>query len=92
MRVERFWTKIRHSEGHWLWTTARESEGYGVLNVDGRLTLAHRFAYELFHGPIPQGLEIDHLCMVKHCVNPDHLEPVTHRENMRRWRASRTSA
>lgn len=51
---------------------------------DGKMRLAHRVAYEIHVGPIPDGLEIDHLCRVRCCVNPDHLEPVTHRENMRR--------
>lgn len=47
-------------------------------------TLVHRILYEVKHGPVPEGLECDHLCRVRHCVNPDHIEPVTKRENQRR--------
>jgi hypothetical protein len=68
----------------WLWTAAKSSGGYGRLNVEGRLVQAHRLAYELLTGPIPPELDIDHLCRVHNCVNPDHLEPVTHAENTRR--------
>lgn len=52
--------------------------------MDGKPRRAHRVAYELLVGPIPEGLVLDHLCRVRHCVNPDHLEPVTKRENERR--------
>lgn len=74
----------------WMWTgePARAKCGYGqfALVVDGRrrTVRAHRFSYELLVGPIPEGLEPDHLCRVPLCVNPAHLEPVTHRENMLR--------
>jgi hypothetical protein len=74
----------------WLWQGAPDSYGYGQMRIDGRLVKAHRFAYELLVGPIPEGLEPDHLCRVHHCVHaPEHLEPVTHAENMRRgfWSA-----
>ena len=57
---------------------------YGKFTVGGRMVYAHRFAYELWVGPIPDGLHLDHLCRVRHCVNPDHLEPVTHKENILR--------
>ncbi|MCE5309611.1 MAG: HNH endonuclease [Acidobacteriales bacterium] len=64
-------------------TVARD--GYGDVYVPGRRTTqAHRVAYEVFRGPIPEGLHIDHLCRVTCCVNPDHLEPVTPAENNRR--------
>jgi hypothetical protein len=66
------------------WAGALNSSGYGVTRRAGRLVLAHRAAYEEQHGPIPDGLELDHLCRVRSCVNPEHLEPVTHAENMRR--------
>ena len=68
-----------------LWTGSIISSGYGNKYVAGRgMVLAHRLAYEAAIGPIPGGLEIDHLCRVKLCVNPDHLEAVTHQENVRR--------
>lgn len=70
------------SNGCWLWQRARhKTTGYAVITLQNRQRLAHRAAYELFVGPIPEGLTIDHLCRVKHCVNPEHLEPVTMREN-----------
>jgi hypothetical protein len=69
----------------WLWGGARNWNGYGHFGIsDGHTQLAHRFAYEFFVGPIPMGLQLDHLCRARHCVNPDHLEPVTNRENARR--------
>jgi hypothetical protein len=64
----------------WLWTAAKVY-GYGKFRFDGRQWRAHRWAYTRFVGPIPEGLTIDHLCCVKGCVNPRHLEPVTNREN-----------
>lgn len=69
--------------GCWLWTGNVNAKGYGRMRTDGQhgAVPAHRVAYELFIGPIPQGLEIDHLCRVRCCVNPDHLEAVTSRTN-----------
>lgn len=58
--------------------------GYGALSIFGQRVYAHRFSYELHVGPIPEGLVIDHLCRNRLCVNPDHLEPVTSQENVRR--------
>ncbi len=77
-------------------TGHRLSEGYGHLSVKGKLMLAHRASYELFVGPIPDGLEMDHLCVNPPCVNPAHLEPVTNAENQRRrwerYRAAKAAA
>ncbi len=67
----------------WLWTGRLNRGGYGVGYAD-RAVRVHRWAYELLHGPIPDGLDIDHLCRVRRCVNPAHLEAVTRRENLRR--------
>lgn len=81
-----FWTKVDFGEGVngcWLWTGARTG-GYGVFGFDGGTVVAHRAAFYLCVGPIDQGLELDHLCRVRRCVNPEHLEPVTRRENLRR--------
>lgn len=75
---------VDHASGCWLWTACLTKNGYGRFSWDGKVRLAHRVAYELLVGPIPEGLEIDHLCRVRHCVNPDHLEPVTRRENIHR--------
>lgn len=83
--VDRFWEKVDQNApgGCWLWTDFL-ARGYGRISIGGRMVRAHRFAYELLVGPVPEGLEIDHLCRVRHCVNPAHLEPVTHAENLRR--------
>jgi hypothetical protein len=67
----------------WMWTGAL-SHGYGRMTIARKSVAAHRFAYELLVGPIPDGTEPDHLCVNPPCVNPAHLEPVTHQENMRR--------
>lgn len=70
----------------WLWTAAN-TKGYGAFNRGNGITVpAHHWAYEQLIGPIPQGLELDHLCEVHSCVRPSHLEPVTRRENnLRFW-------
>ena len=72
------------NSGCWLWGGATDHEGYGTFRVKTRTVRAHRVAYEIFTGPIPGDLVIDHLCRVRCCVNPDHLEPVTFLENIRR--------
>ena len=79
----RFWMRVTR-EYHWLWTGGTATNGYGRADVDGRNQAAHRVAYEWLVGPIPTGLELDHLCGVRNCVNPAHLEPVTHKENIAR--------
>ena len=85
--AERFLVKVRKTESCWLWT-GPVFGGYGQFQpcVTGmnRSCFAHRFSYELFIGPIPEGLVLDHLCRVRLCVNPVHLEPVTQSENMLR--------
>jgi len=82
----RFWRNVTRTSGCWIWHGYKHSQGYGRLRVGGRKVLAHRFAYELLIGPIPEGTTLDHLCENPACVNPAHLEPVTQGENMRRWR------
>lgn len=86
----RFWPKVRRTRTCWVWTGATRG-GYGSFEVGGRkrpcnYILAHRFAFQLANGEIPQGLELDHLCRNQLCVRPSHLEVVTHRENMLRGR------
>lgn len=86
-RVEKF--REVDSSGCWLWTGALTHAGYGRLQVTeetGRSTAwgAHRASYTAYVGEIPEGLHLDHLCRVRHCVNPEHLEPVTCRENLDR--------
>jgi hypothetical protein len=66
------------------WVGCRSTRGYGRVNHEGKVRQAHRVVYELFRGPIPEGLELDHVCRNRACVNPAHLEPVSHTENVRR--------
>ena len=82
----RFLAKVAHepTSGCWLWTGSVSLWGYGQFAVGRRTASAHRVAWEIFRGLIPDGYEVDHLCRTKICVNPDHLEPVTHAENIRR--------
>jgi hypothetical protein len=67
-----------------IWPGSGQTSGYGQIYANGTMRLVHRLTWELEHGPIPAGLEIDHLCRVRRCANPAHLELVTHRENIRR--------
>lgn len=82
--AERFWAKVEKTEACWLWSASRNQDGYGLFSIEGRHNVAHRVAYEWLIGPIPTGLQLDHLCRVRNCVNPEHLEPVTCRENVLR--------
>ena len=79
---ERFWANVDRSGSCWLWVGARRGDGYGALNVRGRGGYgAHRFSYEIHHGPIPDGMVVMHTCDVPLCVNPAHLALGTHRQN-----------
>lgn len=78
--------KVTDTGTCWIWTGAKNSKGYGSVGIGGGTSaLAHRYVYELLVATIPDGLTIDHLCMVKECVNPEHLEPVTREENAARY-------
>jgi hypothetical protein len=83
---ERFEEMVQETPGGcWEWQGARNDLGYGQLALAGhKRVYAHRFSYEKFVGPIPAGLQLDHLCRNPPCVNPTHLEPVTQRENLLR--------
>lgn len=79
----RWWIVLApENGGHWIWNGAHDRDGYGRTGY--KFALAHRWVYEQLVAPIPPGLEIDHTCFVRDCVNPAHLEPVTHAENERR--------
>lgn len=82
--AERFWSKVDVTEDCWLWRAVTDVEGYGRFRIRGGMERAHRVAYTFVVGPIPDGLVLDHLCRVKSCVNPFHLEPVSRWENVRR--------
>lgn len=99
--ADRFWQYVEKTDGCWIWTAGRKN-GYGNFSVtEGgveRMVQAHRFAYELEHGPIPDGMTLDHLCHTaevatcttsadcphRACVRPDHLAPMSLRENIQR--------
>jgi len=81
-RIRRY--ALPDASGCWLWSGARNRAGYGVIGINLASKLAHRISYEAFVGPVPEGLELDHLCKTKACVNPAHLEPVTRAENVKR--------
>ena len=80
---ERFLSNIDIPNECWEWQ-GQIITGYGRFKIGRRSYAAHRISYEFFIGPIPSGKELDHLCFNKACVNPNHLEPVTHEENVRR--------
>jgi hypothetical protein len=83
--VQRFWKHVEITPSCWLWTASVISTGYGqIFSEPGKMMLAHRLSYELHVGPIPPGSELDHLCRNPKCVNPEHLEAVSHYENVRR--------
>jgi len=78
-------------DGCWVFTNNLTPGGYAKVRVGGRLQMAHRVSYETFVGPIPDGLQIDHLCRIRACVNPKHLEPVTRSTNVQRGLAGAVS-
>lgn len=77
-----------NGQGCWLWTGSRDRWGYGRFTVrtpvGPRNRMAHIAMYESVVGPVPEGMQLDHLCHNECCINPDHLEPVTPKENCRR--------
>lgn len=86
--IDRFLEKIqRHENGCWIFTGCLATTGYGKMSSSGpnrKSEYAHRISYELYNGLIPEGMEIDHLCRNRQCVNPEHLEVVTSALNMQR--------
>lgn len=90
-RREKFWQRVDKNSLNGCWVfTGKQRKGYGRVSFGrGRDVTAHAYAWSELRGIVPEGLELDHLCRNRICVNPDHLEPVTHEENMRRGLAAR---
>jgi len=86
---KRFWSKVKKTEGCWEWLSRINRDGYGAFRVNKQVRSAHRVAYELLIGPIPEELTLDHLCRNRACVNPSHLEPVSRGDNIRRGATAR---
>lgn len=78
------WANVEPTGFCWNWRKPLDKDGYGTAHFGNKRYRAHRLSYETLVGPIPEGLVIDHLCRNKACVNPDHLEPVTNKENLLR--------
>ena len=81
---ETIWGRVNKTDSCWIWTGAATRGGYGCFTLGNKPYLAHRWSYVQTHGEIPEGKEIDHMCGVTRCMNPDHLEAVTHQENLMR--------
>ena len=83
--AEKFWSRVEKTDGCWLWTGHTGAKGYAArIGINGRYEPAYRIAFCLAGGVIPAGFELDHLCRNPRCVRPDHLEAVSHRENVLR--------
>lgn len=87
--MDRFMAKVspEPNTGCWLWTAHLSQTGYGRFAHEGKAKEAYRVSYEMFVGEVPTGLDLDHKCRVRSCVNPDHLEPVTRAVNVQRGNA-----
>lgn len=83
---ERFWEKVivKGEDDCWEWIGAKRRKGYGAINIDGKYPSSHRVSYEMQYGKIPENQVIDHLCRNPACVNPNHLEAVSQKENLAR--------
>ncbi|SRR6266851_2438823 len=90
-QAQRFWSRVKKTDTCWLWFPLARGDGYAHFYLTSKLQrVAHRVAYMELVGPIPNGLQLDHLCRVRHCVNPEHLEAVTPKVNVLRSTVGRT--
>lgn len=87
--TERFWVKVNKTDDCWEWLGATNDGGYGRFRLEGHWKMAHRYAYETLVGPIPEGVEPDHLCRNRICTKPEHMELVTHAINVARGLAGK---
>ena len=88
---DRFINKIYFTDHCWLWTASISPDGYGRFRLKDNMAYAHRVSYEWFIDSIPKGLTVDHQCLMKHCVNPDHLSIMAGIENIRKHYGSSTA-
>lgn len=89
---QRFIAKVRKTGSCWEWVGSIGSHGYGQFTVDGRMVLAHRFSWELANGLIPDGMDIDHRCSNRKCVNPGHLRVTTRAQNLQHRQGAQTNS
>lgn len=82
---DNFWSKVNKTDSCWLWT-GKTDDGYGRFNIRGKLYLSHRLTMAVLKEKIAENMQVDHLCSVRNCCNPDHLEQVTFSENTKRGR------
>jgi len=81
---KRFWSRVDTSGPCWIWTGLKTDRGYGQIWINGKMIRVHRWIYEQVCGPIEPGMVIDHLCRIRPCVRPSHLEATTPRQNVLR--------
>lgn len=80
-QITNFWNKVDKTDTCWTWTGAQYPAGYGKVGINGKTCLTHRISYEMEHGPITDGYQVDHRCHNTACVNPAHLRLVTQKQN-----------
>lgn len=90
--IDRFWFYVSKSDSCWTWTAQLNHSGYGSVKMFGIQSLAHRIAYELEFGQIPDGVELDHKCHNPACVRPSHLQAVTHKVNAENRRGAQANS